>query len=77
MEQAEYTGQRLKDLNKPYTILVQSSMTRAKETASVIQKYLPDVPVKQCDMLREGAPIPPEPPVGQWRPEPQVVYTLL
>ena len=24
--------------------------------------------VEKCDLLREGAPIPPEPPVGSWKP---------
>ncbi|XP_069136129.1 serine/threonine-protein phosphatase PGAM5, mitochondrial-like isoform X2 [Argopecten irradians] len=68
-KQAEYTGQRLKDLGLSYTVLVSSTMTRAKETADIIQKFFPDVPRKETDMLREGAPIPPEPPVGHWRPE--------
>ncbi|XP_060077026.1 serine/threonine-protein phosphatase PGAM5, mitochondrial-like [Ylistrum balloti] len=70
-KQAEYTGQRLKDLGLSYTILLSSTMTRAKETADIIQKFFPDVPRKETDMLREGAPIPPEPPMGHWRPEKQ------
>ncbi|XP_060077034.1 serine/threonine-protein phosphatase PGAM5, mitochondrial-like [Ylistrum balloti] len=70
-KQAEYTGQRLKDLGLSYTILLSSTMTRAKETADIIQKFFPDVPRKETDMLREGAPIPPEPPVDHWRPEKQ------
>lgn len=67
--QAEYTGQRLKDLNFSYTSLTQSTMTRAKETAAIIQKFLPSVPLKSCEFICEGAPIPPEPPVGHWKPE--------
>ena len=48
-------------------------MTRAEETASIIAKSLPDdIPREECDLLREGAPIPPEPPVGSWRPEASV-----
>lgn len=47
-------------------------MTRAKNTASVISKYLPDVPVDTCDFLREGAPIKPVPESPNWRPEAQV-----
>lgn len=48
-------------------------MTRAQETAKIIAKHLPsDIEVKDCQLLEEGAPIPPEPPVGHWRPEPKV-----
>ncbi|CAH0549607.1 unnamed protein product [Brassicogethes aeneus] len=28
-----------------------------------------DVPISHCDLLREGAPVPPEPPIGRWKPE--------
>lgn len=31
------------------------------------------VPVYHCDLLREGAPIPPEPALGTYRPESQVI----
>lgn len=27
------------------------------------------IPVRDCHMLREGAPVPPEPPIGAWKPE--------
>ncbi|CAG5135356.1 unnamed protein product [Candidula unifasciata] len=67
--QAELTGQRLKELDLPYTILISSTMTRAIETAEIIHKYLPDIEHVTDDSLREGAPIPPEPPLGSWRPE--------
>jgi len=56
----------------PFTTLVSSTMARAKETTDIIQKYIPDVPRVETDMLREGAPIPPEPPIGSWRPEKHV-----
>ncbi|XP_054276833.1 serine/threonine-protein phosphatase Pgam5, mitochondrial-like isoform X2 [Macrosteles quadrilineatus] len=70
-EQAAMTGKRLKELGHNYTHLTVSTMTRAKETASIIQGFLPSsVKVTHCSMLEEGAPIPPEPPVGDWRPEP-------
>ncbi|XP_071502022.1 serine/threonine-protein phosphatase PGAM5, mitochondrial-like [Diadema antillarum] len=69
-EQAELTGKRLKELGHPYTVLVSSTMARAKETADLIQAQLPpEIPRMECDLLREGAPIPPEPPVGHWKPE--------
>jgi serine/threonine-protein phosphatase PGAM5 len=70
-EQARLTGLRLKELGLPYTRLIQSTMTRATETAQIISKEMPDLPVSSCNFLREGAPIKPEPPAGAWRPEPQ------
>ncbi len=73
-EQADLTGLRLKELSFPYSLMVNSSMVRAKETADIIAKSLPDVPREECDMLREGAPIPPEPPIGHWKPEVKVSY---
>ena len=60
---------RLKELDHPYSIMYNSSMARAKETSDIIAEYLPNVPRSECDLLREGAPIPPEPPVGHWKPE--------
>ncbi|XP_051888113.1 serine/threonine-protein phosphatase PGAM5, mitochondrial isoform X2 [Pristis pectinata] len=68
-EQAELTGQRLASLGLNYDILIHSSMTRAKETAAIIRKYLPGLEVMSCDLLREGAPIEPDPPVSHWKPE--------
>ena len=75
-EQAYLTGLRLVALNYPYTKLISSTMTRAKETADIIHKQLPELPREESDLLREGAPIPPEPPVGHWRPEASVRYCL-
>ncbi|XP_016321399.1 serine/threonine-protein phosphatase PGAM5, mitochondrial-like isoform X2 [Sinocyclocheilus anshuiensis] len=68
-EQAEYTGQRLAVLGLKYDVLIHSSMTRAAETANIISKYLPGVELVSCDLLREGAPIEPVPPVTHWKPE--------
>jgi serine/threonine-protein phosphatase PGAM5 len=67
--QADYTGKRLKELGLPYTDLIKSTMSRAQETGSIISNSLVDVPVNNCDLLREGAPIPPEPPIGSWKQE--------
>ncbi|CAG0892751.1 unnamed protein product [Darwinula stevensoni] len=67
--QAELTGQRLRALGIPITVLVGSSMTRAKETADIIASFFPDVPRSQTDLLREGAPVMPDPSVGHWKPE--------
>ncbi|CAH2295633.1 serine threonine- phosphatase PGAM5, mitochondrial isoform X2 [Pelobates cultripes] len=71
-EQAELTGKRLASLGLKYDQIIHSSMTRAKETTEIISKYLPGVTKKSTDMLREGAPIRPEPPVCHWKPD--VVY---
>uniref|UniRef100_A0A9J7YR41 Serine/threonine-protein phosphatase PGAM5, mitochondrial n=2 Tax=Cyprinus carpio TaxID=7962 RepID=A0A9J7YR41_CYPCA len=68
-EQAEYTGQRLAVLGLKYDVLIHSSMTRATETANIISKHLPGVELMSCDLLREGAPIEPVPPVTHWKPE--------
>lgn len=72
--QAEYTGKRLRALSFPYTSMVKSTMTRAQETGSIIGASLDNLPVSDCNLIREGAPIPPEPPVGHWRPEKQQFY---
>ncbi|XP_033099515.1 serine/threonine-protein phosphatase PGAM5, mitochondrial-like isoform X2 [Anneissia japonica] len=68
-EQANMTGLRLKDMNLPINVIHNSTMTRAIETADIITKHFPDVPRTSCDLLREGAPIPPEPAVLHWKPE--------
>ncbi|XP_069820138.1 serine/threonine-protein phosphatase PGAM5, mitochondrial isoform X2 [Dendropsophus ebraccatus] len=68
-EQAELTGQRLASLGLKYSHIIHSSMTRAKETTEIISKYLPDVKKYSTDLLREGAPIRPDPPVCHWKPD--------
>lgn len=69
-EQAKHTGIRLAELSLPYSLMIHSNMTRAIETATLITESLPTVPVRPADsILREGAPIPPEPRVGSWKPE--------
>ncbi|XP_020510470.1 serine/threonine-protein phosphatase PGAM5, mitochondrial isoform X3 [Labrus bergylta] len=68
-EQAELTGQRLAALGLKYDVLVHSSMARATETANIISKHLTGVELLRCDLLREGAPIEPVPPVTHWKPD--------
>ncbi|KAK3514912.1 hypothetical protein QTP70_035078, partial [Hemibagrus guttatus] len=68
-EQAELTGQRLASLGLKYQIMIHSSMARATETAQIISTHLPGVELVSCDLLREGAPIEPVPPVTHWKPE--------
>lgn len=75
-EQARLTGLRLKELGLPYNRLIQSTMTRATETAQIIAKEMSAVPVSSCNFLREGAPIKPDPPSNNWRPEPKVNRNL-
>ena len=71
--QANQTGQRLQSLNIKYTKLVCSTLIRATETADIIAQHLPNVPRETCDLLREGAPIVPEPPSSSnWRPAKRV-----
>nr|XP_046241710.1 serine/threonine-protein phosphatase PGAM5, mitochondrial isoform X3 [Scatophagus argus] len=70
-EQADLTGKRLAALGLKYDVLIHSSMARATETAHIISKHLPGpgVELLSCDLLREGAPIEPVPPVTHWKPD--------
>lgn len=68
-EQAELTGLRLASLGLKFNKIVHSSMTRAVETTDIISKHLPGVSRVSTDLLREGAPIEPDPPVSHWKPE--------
>ncbi|XP_025201840.1 serine/threonine-protein phosphatase PGAM5, mitochondrial-like [Melanaphis sacchari] len=69
-QQALFTGERLRILNYPWTTITQSTMTRAMETCSIIQKQLsPDIPLTSSDLLIEGAPVQPDPPSKRWKPE--------
>ncbi|XP_074642677.1 serine/threonine-protein phosphatase PGAM5, mitochondrial-like isoform X2 [Tubulanus polymorphus] len=70
-EQAAFTGKRLQELGFDYDFMVYSTMPRATETAEIIHKFLPNVEMTSCNFLREGSPIPPEPPIGNWKPEAQ------
>ena len=68
-EQATLTGKRLKELNIPVNEFVKSTMTRAQETGDLILAELSSVSkVSNCNLLEEGAPIPPEPYVRAWNP---------
>ncbi|XP_050070725.1 serine/threonine-protein phosphatase Pgam5, mitochondrial isoform X1 [Anopheles maculipalpis] len=68
-KQAALSGERLMHLALPYDEIVRSTMTRAQETAEIIGKSLAHLKLVNCPLLEEGSPIPPEPPVGHWRPE--------
>lgn len=74
-EQAKATGVRLKELQVPINTFVISTMTRAQETGKIILSQLEDVSkfeIKNDSLIEEGAPVPPEPKVGHWRPQPAV-----
>ncbi|GAB0098505.1 Serine/threonine-protein phosphatase Pgam5, mitochondrial [Sergentomyia squamirostris] len=68
-KQAGFTGERLKSLKFNFDKMYKSTMLRAQETGSIISESLPKVPVESCSLIEEGAPIPPEPSAGHWRPE--------
>jgi serine/threonine-protein phosphatase PGAM5 len=60
-EQADFTGKRLGEINYKNCKLYHSTMIRAIQTANIVRKYIDqDIPVIVDDMLKEGAPIPPE-----------------
>lgn len=74
-EQAKATGLRLRELQIPINTFVISTMTRAQETGKIILSQLDDksnIEIKHDSLIEEGAPIPPEPKVGHWRPQPAV-----
>jgi len=73
-EQAELTGIRLKQLCLPFSKIVYSTMTRATETAQIIARHVTGVPMEKCDLVREGAPFPPEPKVHGWQPEERTFF---
>ncbi|KAH8419946.1 hypothetical protein KR009_004307 [Drosophila setifemur] len=70
-KQAEYTGKRLSELGIQWDKVIASTMVRAQETAEIMLKQIDydKEKVVNCVYLREGAPIPPQPPVGHWKPE--------
>lgn len=73
--QAKLTGQRLAELKLPIDDVVISTMARAQETGKIILDQLPikaKIEVQNDSLIEEGAPIPPEPKVGHWRPEASV-----
>lgn len=76
-EQASLTGKRLQEFGYDYTHLIVSTMTRARETAGLIQESLPkSISLSYCSLLEEGAPVPPEPPVQGYSPKPYVSLPL-
>lgn len=76
-KQASFTGERLKLLNIPFDVMVRSTMTRAQETGKIISTHVTNIPIENCSLIEEGAPIAPQPPIGHWTPEPSVNYEIM
>jgi len=67
-EQLKHTGNRLREIGVSYSRLVASTMKRAQESADIIIKCIGDLPMGSDRLLEEGAPIVPEPPLPNWKP---------
>ncbi|EDV23252.1 uncharacterized protein TRIADDRAFT_5303, partial [Trichoplax adhaerens] len=69
-QQAHVTGKRLQSiLTMPVDNVYYSTMTRATETANIINQYLKYKHIQNCSLIEEGAPIRPEPPLSSYRPD--------
>jgi len=68
-QQARFTGKRLKEIGITFSHFYVSNMTRALETAKLITEELGCGEFNVDPILREGPPLPPEPPVSHWNPE--------
>lgn len=68
-EQAMATGYRLSSYPFRINKIVHSDMARAKETAEIIHKFIPQVPMSSCSLIAEGSPIPPIPGTSSQRNE--------
>jgi broad specificity phosphatase PhoE len=53
-QQAELTGQRLKDI--PFSAICHGPLPRAAQTASLIAAFMPDVPVTSSDLAGDYLP---------------------
>ncbi|CAD5122178.1 DgyrCDS10624 [Dimorphilus gyrociliatus] len=67
VRQVNLLGKRLATMNINFTNIYTSPFKRAKHTARIINKYLPDKRVKVTDFLREGRPVFPDPAPAYWR----------
>jgi serine/threonine-protein phosphatase PGAM5 len=69
-QQAKLTGERLNDLQIPFSDVYISTMARAQETGRIILQELKNrenLNIINDSLIEEGSPIPPEPQVGHWR----------
>lgn len=63
----------LQALKVPFDRMIQSTMTRAQETAKIISTHIAHIPVETCELVAEGVPLEPSPPLPMhWRKEPHV-----
>ena len=53
-------------MNWPWDFMNYSPMDRARETAEIIHKHLPNVKMTMDGDIREGGPIPPKPTITWW-----------
>lgn len=70
-EQLKHTGNRLREIGVSYSKIVASTMKRAQESADIILKCIgssSDLTMNSDSLLEEGAPIVPEPPLPNWKP---------
>ena len=51
-----------------------STATRARETAEIIYRHVSYLKIEWSDLLREGKPIYPEPPISWWDPNHEAKY---
>jgi serine/threonine-protein phosphatase PGAM5 len=55
-DQAERLGRRLREV--PFTAIHHSPVVRAAETAEIVGKHLPQVPMHNCDHVADRTPVP-------------------
>uniref|UniRef100_A0A914C1P6 Serine/threonine-protein phosphatase PGAM5, mitochondrial n=1 Tax=Acrobeloides nanus TaxID=290746 RepID=A0A914C1P6_9BILA len=74
-EQAILLGKSLAENGTKFDKCIYSTMNRATETAQLMMEQLPPLKSKSDSILEEGAPYPPEPRHGDWRPRLKEFYT--
>lgn len=74
-KQAELCGKHLKKIGVKPTQFIHSTMARATETANIMNSVLQvDCKVESSDLIREGCPINPSPPLDGYPPKPWTEY---
>ncbi len=75
--QANLTGYRLRQMYPEYDVIIHSSLERAVQTAGHLHRHLPMLSMVQDDFIREGGPIPPNPPISYWNLPDRVRFKIL
>ena len=65
-QQANITGQRLKQFGMNFKVIIHSPMVRARQTAEIIHSHMKHLPMQEDVLLQEGGPIPPKPTITYW-----------